>query len=630
MNKGREMSFKENELLNNLCKEFEVTPTRSLHDSSIYEEIANFQDAEYIYNIAYEMLIRTDEYQTLIKEYEVFKNESSDEIIEEEFIERNRLIEKMNALGLKRTSFLGFDTESDGDNVFEMIKQYEEIKASAWKVRMVKKFESADENIFYQIIKFYNAKKELRMLFPDDKIYKEIIYDDLTMQEIKEVFKLKTEESLPDYNSFLDCLCVATIKNRNGNPTPLRDIYLRELDTELLDILNEKQDRDLLISIKSDHIRNNIEYWYKFAINDITNGLEKLIDYYKNSENIFDRNGNRIDQNNLNKREDFSDIYIPCINRLLPLEVSDIQENMIDEKRDFEFRNFLKMDGHNIILAREGYLEKKNIFHIYLVNIHKYLPLAILEDDFLNQLRYEDLKNKYIETEPLYSRPRLMFDDARLTNIPINLNLSKEDLLLYIAKIKDDFDENHNIIKNDFEYFFNQSLPSASASIPRHIKEVDKKSSTKKLFPLKRKEFKKNLAKAFYVYDLYKFFLPLFDKKRTQLKRGRDECIERSGRKVDSSHDYDHEIKDYENNNLITQISYIVEDLSDEQVQFYLATMKEFIHGVNQKNENNPFKLKYNPDQQCKDRNPKYKNLIIGRTYIMKSNKNDLIDALGL
>jgi hypothetical protein len=55
-------SIKENKLLSNLVKEFNIEVPKYIEDLKIYEEINNFKDAEYIYCIAYEMLIRTDEY----------------------------------------------------------------------------------------------------------------------------------------------------------------------------------------------------------------------------------------------------------------------------------------------------------------------------------------------------------------------------------------------------------------------------------------------------------------------------------------------------------------------------------------------------------------------------------------
>lgn len=71
----------------------------------------------------------------------------------------------------------------------------------------------------------------------------------------------------------------------------------------------------------------------------------------------------------------------------------------------------------------------------------------------------------------------------------------------------------------------------------------------------------------------------------------------------------------------------MVEDLSEEQIEYYLTTMKEFIHGVNLKEEKNSLKKTNNTEKNEKP-NPKYKDLIIGNSNIIKSNKQELIKKL--
>lgn len=114
-----------------------------------------------------------------------------------------------------------------------------------------------------------------------------------------------------------------------------------------------------------------------------------------------------------------------------------------------------------------------------------------------------------------------MFDEARLTNIPINLNLSKEDLLHYISQIKDDYDKDKNIVKTDIEYFFDLPLESDLTEMPTNIKYANQKRSSedKKIFPIKRNEFNKRIAYAFYIYDLFKFLFHIQNKKIKRFKK---------------------------------------------------------------------------------------------------------------
>ncbi|MDK2091858.1 hypothetical protein, partial [Aliarcobacter butzleri] len=222
---------------------------------------------------------------------------------------------------------------------------------------------------------------------------------------------------------------------------------------------------------------------------------------------------------------------------------------------------------------------------------------------------------------------RLMFDEARLTNIPINLNLSKEDLLHYISQIKDEYDRDKNIVKTFDEYFFNLPLESDLTEIPENIKFANQKRSSedKKILPVKRDEFKKRISYAFYIYDIFKFFIPYVKKKRIDnTKKINDEIKQKKTTKDIYKYDNFEYTKDY----LITKISCLFKnELSQEQVEYYLTTMKEFIHGINLKGENNFLKKVYNPEVD-KKRYPKYKDLIIGNSYITKTNKEELIRKL--
>ena len=311
---------------------------------------------------------------------------------------------------------------------------------------------------------------------------------------------------------------------------------------------------------------------------------------------------------------------------------------------DNSFQEQLKFNGHKSMIADKGFFELKQEENIYLISLNEHISLLYLQNAFLETLRYEDLKNKYIDTEPIFSRPRLMFDEARLTNIPVNLNLSKEDLLLYISQIKDNYDRNKNIVKSDKEYFFDLTLESDLIQIPKHFKSANEKRTKedKDKFKIKRHEFTEQFASAFYAYDLFKFFVRLFKIKRKSIRRKRrleikkiKEIAKKEGNiisKIEITEVKERaakEIDSYKNNNLITQISYLLNDLSEEKVEDYLTTMKELIHGVNKKGENCVLKKKYNPEK-IEDTKPKYKNLIIGDSYFIKSNKPDLIRNLGI
>ena len=51
--------------------------------------------------------------------------------------------------------------------------------------------------------------------------------------------------------------------------------------------------------------------------------------------------------------------------------------------------------------------------------------------------------------------------------------------------------------------------------------------SFKKLLPVKRNEFQERIAYAFYIYDIFKFFIPYTKQKRNDLRKERDNQIKK-------------------------------------------------------------------------------------------------------
>lgn len=626
------IAIEDNNFFSSLCEEYNIKLPNNLQNRKIYEEIENFREAEYIYCIAYEMLIRTDEYNRLLKEYKPLKNKSKYDMTNEEFLKLRELIRKMNQLGLKKTSFLGFDNENDDDHVFKMIEYYDEVTNSPWNVRMLHKFESdSDENIFYLLAKFYFEKGELHKFiegfyYPMPQEAKELVLDD-----IKNKSKWKTKEECNEFYDLLESYFIPCIIEESTNEAELKSlasnsIYLKELDKAFLSMIKEKKDNNILIQIKSDITNYNIEFWNKFTVNDIKDGLNKLIEFYIYKNLIYNQNMQQINGSINEILKNPSNYYIPCVNRRVE-DISIKLHKQNDIMLNNDFINNLELNGLKSIINNKGSNTLKHVENIYLIQISEYITLDLLDDSFLKTLEYEDLKNIYINTEPKFSRPRLMFDEARLINIPINLNLSKEDLLHYISQIKDEYDRDKNIVKTFDEYFFNLPLESDLTEIPENIKFANQKRSSedKKILPVKRDEFKKRISYAFYIYDIFKIFIPYVKKKRIDnTKKINDEIKQKRTTKDIYKYDNFEYTKDY----LITQISYLFKnELSQEQVEYYLTTMKEFIHGINLKGENNFLKKVYNPEVDEK-RYPKYKDLIIGNSYITKSNKEELIRKL--
>lgn len=498
-------TIKDSKLLSSLYEEFKEEIPNNLFDLSIYDVFKNFKDYEYIYCIAYEMLIRTDEYNNLIKEYDnLLKNKDTDE--SEKLYKKIELTKQMNLLGLNKNSFIGFDC-GDG-NIFEKIKNYKEILESPWSVRTIDKFildKSLEyEDIYQALIYYYHRIGELYIL----KNGTDNQYIKTNIDPINALF----------YQNEIYIPCKNKYKKEIQYKLLTSTIYLKELDENFLKTLKEKKTKDLLINVDTDD-------------NDILS----------NSSNY----------SNINK-----------------------------------------------------------------------------------------FGKPYIQTETLFSRPKILFDDARLINLPINLNLSKEELLILISKVKDEYDDNKNIVRNSIESIFNLVLTNDNTEIPTNMKYVnDHTKTTSRIFPNTRNVFKKNISKAFYIYDLYKIFSKCLINKRSLIREERRKKIKIIRKETKSNikrNAYSEikelrtavqgELKRYENNKLLTEIV-ILSGLSKEQVEYYLTIMKEFIHGVNLIEEKNHLKKEKNPNIFEKS-NPKYKDLIIGNSHIIKITKQDLIKEL--
>jgi hypothetical protein len=62
----------------------------------------------------------------------------------------------------------------------------------------------------------------------------------------------------------------------------------------------------------------------------------------------------------------------------------------------------------------------------------------MLDREFKDLLKKHYNKYKYIDIQPNYTRPSLHFIDAKIVNLPINLNFSKNELKALVSKIKDE------------------------------------------------------------------------------------------------------------------------------------------------------------------------------------------------
>jgi len=293
------------------------------------------------------------------------------------------------------------------------------------------------------------------------------------------------------------------------------------------------------------------ESYLSHTINDVDNGLNLLISYYYDEDKIFTLSNNTC-PNDLNsyKKTDYllieeviknpSNYYIPC-----------------------ELKDFTKVTNKKIYIMQK---------------IEKNIPLRILDENFLNTLNPSQIKFRFTELIPFYSSPQVSFPHSDIVNIPLNLNLPENELVDYILRAKKEYKSKLLKINHPLELIGNV------------YDEIDKVKSENE-FPNEELKRKRAISDAFYVYDLYKIFEPIFKKEQNELRKKRDKEIKelkdkykyiKNGKNEKDSiienlkEYYTDNIKQFSNDEIQRIISEITE-LSAHKVERYYKYMKEYI-----------------------------------------------------
>ena len=164
----------------------------------------------------------------------------------------------------------------------------------------------------------------------------------------------------------------------------------------------------------------------------------------------------------------------------------------------------------------------------------------------MDMLKKHYSKYQYIDVQPNYTRPLLHFINAKIINLPINLNFSKNELISLVSKIKDDYDNKESLVKTPIE-FLGEKL------------EKFKIPNSEKKLPSKAMQDKKiAFANAFCVYDLDKVLTPIFNKNKKETSENEDNSI-------------------YTKEALKSEISSIT-GLNEDTIKVYRTLMKEYIN----------------------------------------------------
>lgn len=215
--------------------------------------------------------------------------------------------------------------------------------------------------------------------------------------------------------------------------------------------------------------------------------------------------------------------------------------------------------------------EKSNI-----IEIHKELPISILDNDFISTLSESDLINRIekIKIGSMFSD--LEFIGSKIVNIDLNMNLPLEELIAYVKKIKEEYSKS----KSPFEILKNK------------IEKIDNPKSLG-LIPKDNQKRKKTYADAFYIYDLFESIYFYFEnirkdikdkykKEKNELKKIKDTDTRKS-KIANLTQDYEYEIENYNKEALYNTIHH-VSGIEINKIKKLHKLLKEYIEELKYKN----------------------------------------------
>ncbi|AXX95733.1 hypothetical protein [Arcobacter ellisii] len=215
--------------------------------------------------------------------------------------------------------------------------------------------------------------------------------------------------------------------------------------------------------------------------------------------------------------------------------------------------------------------EKSNI-----IEIHKELPISILDNDFISTLSESDLINRIekIKIGSMFSD--LEFIGSKIVNIDLNMNLPLEELIAYVKKIKEEYSKS----KSPFEILKNK------------IEKIDNPKSLG-LIPKDNQKRKKTYADAFYIYDLFESIYFYFENIRKDIKdkykKEKNELKKikvtdtRKSKIANLTEDYECEIENYNKEALYNTIHH-VSGIEINKIKKLHKLLKEYIEELKYKN----------------------------------------------
>lgn len=286
--------------------------------------------------------------------------------------------------------------------------------------------------------------------------------------------KYKDIESLPD-NDYRNSIAYEMLIRTDEYFLAKSPELSKEEKISILDKLGISYEENVRYNNKK--ARKKFIINYDLTIDNIDNGLDKLINFYIKEKEIYKRKSDE----NIAYYKYTGKGYIKEYKATLKKIVSSLE---------------------NYYIPSYQYSKTNKDF----IPLNKVIYLDMLQDKFLTFIR-DYLPNKIagkIHFESI--RPKLRFKELVNVDINVDLSLSKREIFNMISSLKTSYDE--GLIMTPMSILYNEQY---------EIQDI------KKIFPFRFG--KKNIARAFFIYDLYKEMDSAFIVKRKKLKEDFDNQI---------------------------------------------------------------------------------------------------------
>ena len=257
----------------------------------------------------------------------------------------------------------------------------------------------------------------------------------------------------------------------------------------------------------------------------------------------------------------------------------------------------------NILYENDLILDRKDYLY---VDPYDDGIVGVLENGDEEIIPYKQMNLDYIPLiKKSYSRPTLKIDKSKIFKVELNLSLPKEELLDYVSKIKDDFNNKTNaMIRTPIDLLIYDSSLMEYIGKENNTSEINRKLDALEDILLDdktdnsniKKLKKKLIADSFFIYDYV-------TARQEQIKQMNNQIIEEYEDKIQN-------IKNDSEDNKTSRINYLKKELSQDKINTTDTQILEELKEI----ENIPYGTarRYYDDIKPFIDDCKYKELITG------------------